>query len=316
MVPRSLTCSASLRPSSAAARIIVCGASRCRPASPHRSLPLVAAGHPPTPLDVSASSDLAACAAVPLASLAIGSGQVVTVEVLSEAPLHAGSSAPLAADRAGIMRIRRMPDDNSCLFHAVGALLLDRTAAAAGEMRALAVAEIRARPETYTEALLGRPPAAYASLMEEASTWGGAIEISAFAAFFAVEIAAVDVQSGRIDRFGEGCGHANCAYILYNGIHYDAIVQSPVGGDAVTAGDRTVFPVDDIAILSQVLLLAEEARRMHRYTDVAHFTLACLTCGAAVVGEGDARQHSRATGHQGYAEYAERAGCGPARAGR
>ena len=52
-------------------------------------------------------------------------------------------------------------------------------------------------------------------------SWGGAIEISILSQYFNVEIAVVDTQSCRIDRFGEDKFYKERVFLYYDVIHYD-----------------------------------------------------------------------------------------------
>lgn len=59
------------------------------------------------------------------------------------------------------------------------------------------------------------------------NTWGGAIELSALATRYKVEIASVDVETGRVDMFSPPSGASNRCLVLYSGIHYDAVTLAP-----------------------------------------------------------------------------------------
>lgn len=50
------------------------------------------------------------------------------------------------------------------------------------------------------------------------NTWGGAIELSIFATQAKTEICSIDVQTGRIDRFGQGEGYDTRVLLIYSGI--------------------------------------------------------------------------------------------------
>lgn len=66
--------------------------------------------------------------------------------------------------------------------------------------------------------LLSRPPADYISTILRSNSWGGAIELSIFAAHFGTEIRSIDVQTGRVDRFGEDAGYETFVLLVYSGI--------------------------------------------------------------------------------------------------
>lgn len=93
--------------------------------------------------------------------------------------------------------LRPVPDDNSCLFSAVALVIGEKGGAAT--LRRVVADAIRADPTTYSEAMLGQPPDAYARRMLEPNTWGGAIELKVLSDHARLEIDSVDVQSGRIE---------------------------------------------------------------------------------------------------------------------
>lgn len=66
--------------------------------------------------------------------------------------------------------------------------------------------------------LRSRPPADYISTILKSKSWGGALELSVFAAHFRTEIRSIDVQTGRVDRFGEDAGYETFVLLVYSGI--------------------------------------------------------------------------------------------------
>ena len=47
----------------------------------------------------------------------------------------------------------------------------------AARLRGVIAAAVRARPATFTEALLGKPPAEYVAWILDKDTWGGELEL-------------------------------------------------------------------------------------------------------------------------------------------
>ena len=232
----------------------------------------------------------------PLRELGIQSGDTLTVTV--ELPVGVLAETQDTAEPA--MVVREMPDDNSCLFSAVS-YVLHGTRERAGELRELVANLIASDPE-YNEALLGMPVERYCQWILHRDRWGGGIELSAFAKHYEAEVASIDVASGRVDVFGESRGYTRRVYLLYSGIHYDALAMAQCAG-AREDEDTTIFdPTDDSALIRAVEV-AELARLEHRYTDLARFTLRCEQCGEALTGETEAQRHAVATGHVGFVEY-------------
>jgi ubiquitin thioesterase OTU1 len=54
----------------------------------------------------------------------------------------------------GFLELRVVPDDNSCLFSAIGVVFLGGIESA-GDLRGVVVDAIRKDPETYSEVMLG-----------------------------------------------------------------------------------------------------------------------------------------------------------------
>lgn len=223
------------------------------------------------------------------------------------APAHAPAAPPP-------MALREIPDDNSCLFNAIAYVLEKGARTMAPQLRtripppaliipscSVGVAEfILAHPERFDALVLGRAPQAYATWIQRRDTWGGAIELAVFSDLYGAEIASFDVQSGRMDLFGEGHGHPVRVYLQYTGIHYEAFAQAH---GASEAGDVTVFSPQDTAVLAQVQELVLLAQAAHRFTDTHRFALRCEQCQQRLRGQYEAQQHAEATGHARFTEH-------------
>lgn len=144
------------------------------------------------------------------------------------APAPSDLPAFVEAD-GGFLVLRQVPDDNSCLFRAVGLVLSPSSRDAAASLRQVVARAIEADAsgESYGEAVLGRPPHEYVETILQPSSWGGAIELAVFARHFRSEIWSVDVQTGRVDRFGEGDGYEQFVLIVYSGIRASPLSRSP-----------------------------------------------------------------------------------------
>ncbi|CAO3597896.1 unnamed protein product [Absidia cylindrospora] len=206
------------------------------------------------------------------------------------------------AVREGFLVQRVMDDDNSCLFRSIGYVLERDSSTMVHALRQVVAQAIQDDPETYLDVLLGQPRSKYIEWIKKDTSWGGAIELSIFSKHYSVEIVSVDVQTGRMDRFGEGAFKER-VFILYSGIHYDALALSPME-NCSTEFDETRFPVsNDDSLLVAAQELASVLRRDHKYTDVANFSLKCENCQTGLVGEKDAQAHAMSTGHTNFVEY-------------
>jgi len=192
-----------------------------------------------------------------LAALGVRSGSVLVVK----APLATGASSSRPA--ASVFLRRVVPADNSCLFNAVGYALRMGKEGNGPMMRGLIRDAILADPETYSEVFLGRPVHDYCAWILDDKAWGGEIEVSILAARFRVEIVVFDVTSMSRLCYGEDQGHSQRMFLLYDGIHYDLVVESP----SATASERqdvALFAINDFAKVekaSEVAVAAHQVRR-------------------------------------------------------
>ncbi|KAJ7063450.1 hypothetical protein C8F01DRAFT_1209733 [Mycena amicta] len=218
-------------------------------------------------------------------------GTSTTSSSSSRPPAPPASSAPDAVETDGSFLVHRVvPDDNSCLFSSI-ALVFEQDMKQAPKMRQIVADGIRKDPETYSEAILGLPPAQYISKILQPSTWGGAIELGILASHYKAEIASIDVETGRVDYFTPNESEVspeNRCIILYSGIHYDAASLAPMrNADILAAGKR----------LSDIL------RAKRKFTNTSTFDLKCEQCGIGLKGEKGAQAHAKETGHTRFGEY-------------
>ncbi|KJA27468.1 hypothetical protein HYPSUDRAFT_35361 [Hypholoma sublateritium FD-334 SS-4] len=208
----------------------------------------------------------------------------------------------------GFLVHRIVPDDNSCLFSSV-ALVFEQSITKAPQLRKVIAEGIRNNPDTYSEAIRRMPPSQYIDTITKPTSWGGAIELSILAAHYSAEIASVDVETGRIDRFAPGeSGSLSVmrAILVYSGIHYDAATLAPMA-DAPAEWHQTLFPItsteDSDPVLVAAKKLADILRAKKAFTNTATFDLKCEVCGQGLKGEKGARAHAEETGHVRFGEY-------------
>ena len=149
-------------------------------------------------------------------------------EVAASPPAASSDCVPLSDGSACLVR-RLIAADNSCLFTAVG-YATERSHARARGLREVVATAVASNPELYTRDFLdGRTNAAYCEWIQLPSSWGGAIELSILSSALGVRICSGDIQTQRVDRYGEG-EHEERILLLYDGLHYDAVVLSPAAG--------------------------------------------------------------------------------------
>ncbi|KAK6934453.1 OTU domain, partial [Dillenia turbinata] len=205
----------------------------------------------------------------------------------------------------GVLIRRVIPSDNSCLFNAVG-YVMERDKRKASELREVIAATVASDPTKYSEAFLGKSNEEYCAWILNPEKWGGAIELSILAEYYGREIAAYDIKTMRCDLYGQEHNYGERVMLIYDGLHYDALVVSPFNGAPEdfdetifqVQKDRTIGPIESVA-----LNFVREQQRQRSYTDTANFTLRCGVCHIGVKGQKEAVEHAQATGHVNFQEY-------------
>lgn len=206
----------------------------------------------------------------------------------------------------GAMVLRVMPDDNSCLFRALSSAVLGSALDGMTELRSVVAQTIQANPDLYSAAVLEKDPSDYCSWITREDSWGGGIELAILSQHFDIEIASINVQDLRVDRFNEG--RPTRCVLVYSGIHYDVCAVTPYSG-AEPEFDRKVFDVVrtgeeemDGGALEAARELCKVLQGRHYYTDTHGFTVKCNQCGQSGTGQQWAVQHARGTGHGDFGE--------------
>eukprot|EP01135_Chromosphaera_perkinsii_P004307 Nk52_evm19s276 gene=Nk52_evmTU19s276 len=248
------------------------------------------------------------CAETTLANLNFKTGESFVVEALagagskSNAPVSTTkSSAPWPSESEGVIVRRVIDSDNSCLFNAIGYVLLGKERHQAPQLRRIIADTVDADPITYSDALLGKPNREYQEWILNKQHWGGGIELSILSRYFEKEICALDTQTVRVDRFGEDANYKERVFVIYDGIHYDAIAVAS-SSSAPESKDKTVFSADDQLTFSKAVSFLDAANMQHQYTDLAGFQLRCMDCDAKLKGQTQAQQHAQQTGHTNFGE--------------
>jgi len=262
-------------------------------------------GFPPHPIKFDGE-------AAPLNSLPICSGDTLVIEEdrsKTAAPAQVPakrrtiptSNSNFSLSGQGVMTRKVVPANNSCLFTAIGFVMeggvMDLSRAT--QMRNLIADVVAADSALYNEALLGKSNAEYCAWILNSESWGGAIEVSILSKVYETEIDVVDIQSCRIDRFGEDSRYDQRVLLLYDGIHYDALYLEALDPNLPP---KTIFPTTDDSILALAQEFATEARSQRQFTDVSGFTLRCLVCNTCLTGQKQAQEHATQTGHINFGE--------------
>uniref|UniRef100_A0A0G4HAF8 Ubiquitin thioesterase OTU n=1 Tax=Chromera velia CCMP2878 TaxID=1169474 RepID=A0A0G4HAF8_9ALVE len=189
-----------------------------------------------------------------------------------------------------------IPSDNSCLFNCI-VKTVDPSKTPA-KLREIATQVIRADPEKYSEVVLGKPVDEYCAWLQRPESWGGFIELAIFSEYFGVCFAVFDVESCRIDYYGEES--KAMVLFLYDGIHYDCFV----GREKESGREAAVFsrdPMDDVSI-AKALMITQDLHERKQFTNTAGMSLRCLVCQIPLKGEKEAVGHARETGHSNFSQ--------------
>ncbi|XP_014677116.1 PREDICTED: ubiquitin thioesterase OTU1-like [Priapulus caudatus] len=264
-------------------------------------------GYPPIRMDLSIS--LATVSTLGLSSgdtliVEEDSSVLATGEALSSEAIAVAKSS--TADRkvsaqlqqnAGLLMRKVVPSDNSCLFTSVNYVLTGALdVSCSRDMRKLIADVVTADADTYNDAFLEKSNKEYAEWIAHEDAWGGAIELSILAKHHGVEMAVLDAQTGRIDRYGEDAHYPTRVLLIYDGLHYDPLVMERA------SEQTTVFAIGDDYVWQQALQLGVEARSSRQYTDVKRFALRCMVCDVALTGQTEAQEHALASGHTNFGE--------------
>ena len=206
----------------------------------------------------------------------------------------------------GVLILRVMPDDNSCMFRALSSAVLGSALDGMTELRSVVAQTIQAQPEVFTEGMLDKSPSDYCRWIQREDSWGGGIELAILSQHFDIEICSINVQDLRVDKFNEG--KPTRCLLVYSGIHYDVCAVAPFSG-APPETDRKVFDVVRIdgeeidgGALNAAMELCKTLQSRHYFTDTHRFSLKCNLCGQTGIGQNWAVQHARTTGHEDFGE--------------
>ena len=105
--------------------------------------------------------------------------------------------------------------------------------------------------------MLGKSKYEYCSWIMKPETWGGEIEITILAEHFQVEICVIAIESLTYKVYG--LGGQTRIFLLYDGIHYDAITKNFIQ-DGPKETDITQFDVSDSDAVTNALYLGKELK--------------------------------------------------------
>ena len=211
-----------------------------------------------------------------------------------------------------------VPADNNCLYTAVAWLRLGGYEDKGASMRQAAAQQLQLRAHGIADAMLdGMSPAAYRKhLLQQDASWGGAFELQLLAAHFGTTFVLLNIQSGKQLTFSaeglpatsdgtpEPTHDGMVSFVLYDGLHFDAVGAAASGGGQGGQADmQRTFPLHDASATAAAGVLVESEHDRRAFTDVTRYTLRCLVCQAGLTGNEAAVSHAQSTGHTNFAEY-------------
>lgn len=202
---------------------------------------------------------------------------------------------------ASILTKQTIPSDNSCLFASVYYCLNNASLNGfdSDNERQLVCATLLSQPGKFDRAFLeDKSPEVYCKWIMDTNRWGGSIELCILSSLHSVEIDVVNVNTDRIDRFGEDCDYFHKILIIYDGIHYDSLALEDVNSGELV----TLFPISDKEVIAKAQQLARELQSSRQYTDLHGFSIVCRDCHCLMVGQSAVVQHANATGHSNFGE--------------
>ncbi|KAG6445799.1 hypothetical protein O3G_MSEX004106 [Manduca sexta] len=267
----------------------------------------VLCGFPPKALDISNDHKT-------LSEVGLKTGETLIVEEKASAPQPApaavtnpdpkpvengvASHETIGPCRPGILMKKVVPSDNSCLFTSIGFVLNGNVDTSVHSlMRQIIAVEVAGDPETYNEAMLGKPNSEYCNWIQQPSSWGGAIEVAILSRFYGLEMDVVDTSNAIINRFGEDKNYGQRVFLLFDGVHYDPLYLEQSDG-----GIQTIFPSEDMEVFLEAEQLAHEAKSSRQFTDLNKFTLKCMVCDKFLTGQVEAQKHAKETHHTSFGE--------------
>ena len=197
--------------------------------------------------------------------------------------------------------IRRFVDsDNSCLFSSIGYLVDNKNFSENTKYQYRQLLVNYLEDNNLESGMLEIPKEDYIENIQNPSTWGGAIELKLFSDMLQIEIASIDVQSNRVDIFGQDKNYPQRIYVLYNGVHYDPLVMAYTED---SKDDITNFASDDNETLISLHEYVKVFKDVGDFVDLANMnSFECDTCKTLFENQEEAYNHANNFEHWNFNE--------------
>lgn len=190
------------------------------------------------------------------------------------------------------IQIHEVPDDNSCLFHAIGYAVYKDISFSSDLRKAVSTA-IRQDPITYSDAILGKPNKEYSEWILKQNSWGGGIEIAILSKHLNYAIYVLDIDACKFEKFNDDV-FSKYIIIAYNGIHYDTV---EVVEDNIHSTVFDLVGEKKTAFLKKMEEIAANMKKAGRTFNTARDTILCNVCGETLVGEREVGRHAEKMRH-------------------
>lgn len=193
-----------------------------------------------------------------------------------------------------VLQVHKMPDDNSCLFHALSySVYKDITISA--QLRMIVHDEITSNKEKYSDAILGKKNAEYAEWISQKNSWGGYIEIAILSLYMGMAVFVLDMDSAKYEKFNED-KFDRFVIILFNGVHYDSLEVT----GTLKHENQTVFDLNDPVselIMDGALSISSQMKEAGYSFNTYSDKIRCNICKKIMLGEREVARHAEDTGH-------------------
>ncbi|CCC72007.1 hypothetical protein NCAS_0J00270 [Naumovozyma castellii] len=193
-----------------------------------------------------------------------------------------------------ILQVHKVPDDNSCLFHAISWCMY-KDISLSYQLRELCSRVIVEHPMVYSDAILGRPNREYSEWILKRDSWGGGIELAILSNELQMGIYVLDIDAIKFEKFNDDL-YDKFFVILFNGVHYDAIETD----DGICVFDKRDEMGD--LILKNVLNIARQLKEKCYAFNTQKAKIICNICKEKFVGERDIAKHAEKTGHTDFGQ--------------
>lgn len=187
-----------------------------------------------------------------------------------------------------ILRVHEVPDDNSCLFHAISFACKGYNS---DQLRELVYHAIRDNPKEYTDAILGKPRSEYMRWILDKDSWGGGIEISILSRLLQLSIFVVDIDAINIDKFYD-TEFDEFIILLFNGIHYNVLTRSSNENSPIFN-----MKTESAIMNNECLRIAKQLKQQGKSINTNVAKIRCNQCNSTLVGEREVARHAEETAH-------------------